>query len=380
LSGDLNRTFPTLRIHLAVSALSFVLIPAGAIFAKHGSSILMVLGLLLTILTAQGQANPLPVQIAFRGQEFVLRSGTKTDRISLKTSETPGPSGPIWPPDRVLYRKDAGYAVWDSRGLSVRQGSWVYTTKLPEIPVSPKLFSREEIEKAKLLIEGGARRAEASGLSGALRDGSTVYFLARWDERGGGPWLEALVAVDLTEPHPKPKLLGRLDGQSLDFAPGKSRLFIRANKPSVWVRNEREWGLARFEPNGNTFEIEAVGERPERVEMVDGRIGWFVSKSEYESRILYRWDSLTLNRRELLETRGSVRLLDAKEPWLAVVHEDEGDFLQNLETGGRLRLLDKPGIQRSAFGVLIWMPAAKPVKAVLYEPTRWDVIGRWERN
>ncbi len=336
----------------------------------------MVFSLLATLTLAQAPLKALPVQVTLRGREFVFRAGDKTNRAPLESAVYPKPASTPWPPERVLFRKDAGYAVWDARGLSVRQGSWVFTTQLSEIPLSPKLFSREEISQTKLLIEGGARKAEASGIVGALRDGPRAYFLAKWDEAGGKTWMEALVSVDLTEEKPKPKLVGRFEGQSLDFTSGKSRLFIRGSKPSVWVRSNEHWGLAQYDPEG-AFVFEAIGDRPEAIEKVDERVGWFVGKTEYGSRILFRWDALTLNRRELIETRGTIRLMDERTPWIAVVHEDEGSFLQNVETGGRVRLPANPGFRRTAFGVLVWSPAAKPTEATLYETTRWDAIGKW---
>lgn len=337
----------------------------------------MILALALTIASTQNPPNPFPVQIAPRGREFVLRAGSKVDRVPVEATVYPPVPKAHWPTERVLFRRDAAYAVWDSRGLSVRQGSWVFTTHLPEIPLTPKLFSREEILETKKLIDGKVRKADASGVVGAVRDGTRVFFLVKWDEADGQTWLEALVSVDLTEDKPKPKLVGRFEALTLNLNPDKSRLFIRDRQIATWVRSDESWGLARYDPQSDAFGYEVVGERPEAVELVDDRIGWFIGRTEFGSKIFYRWDLKSLNRRELAETRGTIRLMSARTPWVAVIHEDEGAFLQNLETGGRNRLPPSPAFRWTAFGVLVWTPAVKPTKAILYDADRWDVIGRW---
>ena len=318
------------------------------------------------------------ITIAPHGHEFVLRSGSKSDRVS---HWPPAPSKPKpWPTEKVLFRKDAAFAVWDSRGLSVRQRSWVFTSQLTEIAVTPKLFSKEEIDVTKRLLAEGRRRLAASGVVGAMRDGAVVYFLAQWREKDGKPWLEALVKVDLNEPKPKPQLVGKFGGMSLDLRPGNSRLFVRDEKPCIWSQSETNWGLESFDPDTKVFDLKPVGGKADTIELGAGRIGWFVERTEHPSRVLGRWDSVTLNRRDLVETRGTIRLLADRSPWIAVLHEDEGAVLQNLETGGRLLLPDSSGFEWSAFGVLVWSPRGKPVKAILYEPSRWTELARWPAN
>jgi hypothetical protein len=320
----------------------------------------------------QGQSAP---AIAFKNDAFTLKSGPKTESVPLRLEPQEPPAK--WPPERLLFRKDAAYAVWDSRGLAVRQKDWVYLTKLAEVPTSPRIFSREEILETKARLERGERKLEASGLSGGYRDGNHVFLLARWDERDGKPWLEALFRVDLTEPKPKPKLLGKFAGLSLDLRPGRSRLFPRDGKPAIWMRGETEWGLGIFDPGRTTFEARRVGGELETAEIVEGRIGWCIERTDHPSRIFSRWDTATLSKRELLETRGRVRLLGPGEPWIAVVNEDGGAFLHNVETGARLRLPRDPGFRQTTFGVLVWTPANRPSSARLFEPSRFDELAAW---
>lgn len=330
---------------------------------------------ILVLTTTPAVQNEGEISIAPHGREFVLRSGSKSDRVPLSP---PAPRMPKpWPTEKVLFRKDAAFAVWDSRGLSVRQRSWVFTSQLTEIALTPKLFSKEEIEVTKRLLAEGKRRLAASGVVGAMRDGAVVYFLAQWRETDGRPWLEALVKVDLSDPKPKPQLVGKFGGMSLDLRPGKSRLFVRDERPCIWSKSETTWGLESFDPDTNVFDLKPVGGKADTIELGAGRIGWFVERTEHPSRILGRWDSVTLNRRDLVETRGTIRLLADRPPWIAVIHEDEGAVLQNLESGGRFLLPDSAGFDWCAFGVLVWTPREKPAKAVLYEPSRWAELSRW---
>lgn len=319
----------------------------------------------------------LPVKIAVRGNDFRLTTLTKSDQIPIRTSTLESDKPKQWPAGRVMFRKDDAYAVWDSRGLTTRKGDWVHTSQLTEIPVSPKIFTRDEIVQTNLLVQGGARKRQASGLSGAFRVGSKVYFLFRW-ETEGERWLEALSVVDLADERPKSRLAGRFAGLSLDVNPGENRLFLHEGKLAVWMKTDEYWGLETFEPDSETFDSKRLGGMLESAGMASDKLGWFVERTSHPSRVLGRFHTSLLHRRDLVETRGSVRLMDARSPWIAVVHDDPGVYLQNLETGSRLRLPADPGFRWSSFGVVVWSPRIKPKSATLYDPARWTRLGAWK--
>lgn len=317
----------------------------------------------------------LPVKIAVRGNQFELISGAKKDRIPIQSSSVEPPKTKSWPGEKVQFRKDDAYAVWDSRGLTTRNGNWVHSSQLTEIPVSPKIFSRDEIVQTNLLVQGGERKRAVSNLLGAFRIGTRVYFLFQWENAEGNPWLEALSVVDLADERPKSRLVGRFAGKSLNLPPGENRIFLYKGKLAVWIKTEEYWGLGTLEPEAETFDAERMGGILEAIGLASNKLGWFVERTEHPSHVLGRFHTSLLHRRDLVETRGTVRLMDARSPWIAVIHDDPGVYLQNLETGARLRLPADPGIRWSAFGVVVWSPRTKPKTATLYEPGRWTKLG-----
>lgn len=317
----------------------------------------------------------LPVQIAMRGNRFHLTSGAKRDQVPIQSAILDAPEPKKWPEKRLMFRKDDAYAVWDARGLTTRNGAWVHSSQLTEIPVSPKIFTKDEIVQTNLLVQGGQRKRAASHLLGALRDGTKVYLLLRWDETDGNPWLEAVSVVDLADERPKSRLVGRFPGFSLDLRPGENRFFLREGKISVWMQAEEYWGLGTLETETEAFDSVRVGSQLESIGLANDKLGWFVERTEHPSQVLGRFHTSLLHRRDLVETRGTVRLMDPRTPWIVVIHDDPGVFLQNLETGARMRLPADPGFRWTAFGVLVWSPRAKPVSATLYEPGRWSRLG-----
>jgi len=319
----------------------------------------------------------LPVRVVLQGSRFTLASGPKRDQVPVQSASLEEPESKKWPEGRVMFRKDDAYVVWDSRGLTTRKGAWVHSSFLTEIPVSPKIFTRDEIVQTNLLVQGGERKRTVSNLLGAFRDGTKVYLLLQWLNADNQPWLEALSVVDLADERPKSRLIGRFAGITLPIPPGENRLFLRDGKVAVWMKTDDYWGIGLLDSETETFDSIRVGGQLEAVGTVNDSLGWFVEKTGHPSQVLGRFHRRLLHRRDLVETRGSVRLMDGREPWIAVVHDDPGIFLQNLETGARLKLPTDPGFRWTAFGVLVWSPRIKPSTAVLYEPGRWTRLGEW---
>lgn len=328
-----------------------------------------------TALSTPAPQAQLPVRVVLQGSRFTLVSGAKRDQVPLQTASLDEPSEKKWPDGRVMFRKDDAYAVWDSRGLTTRNGSWVHSSQLTEIPVSPKIFTRDEIVKTNLLVQGGQRKRAASNLLGAFRDGTRVYLLVQWMDSEEKPWLEAISVVDLADERPKSRLIGRFAGTTLPIPPGENRLFLREGKIAVWMKTDEYWGLGLLDTESEAFDSIRVGSQLEAVGLASDRLGWFVERTDHPSQVLGRFHRTLLHRRDLIETRGSVRLMDRREPWIAVVHDDPGVFLQNLETGARIRLPADPGFRWTAFGVLVWSPRTKPTTATLYDPARWSKLG-----
>jgi len=150
---------------------------------------------------------------------FVVRLGAQKADVPIQLPrEKPALS--------VSFRKNQTYAVWDDRGLTIRIGKTAKSTRLEEIAVTPKIFTADEIRETAGLIKAKKRSKKAASLSGARRIGTTVYFLLRWEDSAGKPWMESLVSVDLAKPTFHPTLLARLPGLSLADKPIDDKLIL----------------------------------------------------------------------------------------------------------------------------------------------------------
>src|SRR5579862_5160176 len=193
----------------------------------------------LALLASQPKVDNYTLAL-FEGS-FVVRQGSEVTRVPIKPPE----SKPLLV---VLYRRDKNFAVWDDRGLTLRAGKVAHSYRLAEISVTPKLFSKQEIQKTIDLIHKGMRHKEADSLSGSRRLGKNVYFLARWTDHDKKPWLEALVQVDLSQRHPAPVLLGRFEGFTTADARISDKMFVANGHLCAATRRDHDWGIASYSP------------------------------------------------------------------------------------------------------------------------------------
>jgi len=280
------------------------------------------------------------------------------------------------PPTKVEYRKDDNYAVWDSRGLSIRKGAKSRSTKLPDIPLTPKLFSREEIIRNRELIASGLRSKLASGVSGSRRIGDVVYFLPRWDQRDGAAWLEALIKVDLTGDSVESNLLGKFEGVSLSNTLVGDRLFLRNNLLCAITRKpDGVWGLASFDPSSLQFQFKPMGRDLVEYCVSDNSCVIAEQATTYGSKLLLRVNFDTGLASPLHEFRGNASVLTASGPCVARISTVEGEYLLNLESGSALAIPRDAAARAVQQRVLVWLPNA-PEQAKLYEPMRWNAIAQ----
>lgn len=301
---------------------------------------------------------------------FIVRIGEKRATVPLQLpKERPVLS--------VSFRKDKNYAVWDDRGLTVRIGNVAKSTRLEDIATSPKVFERDEILKTADLIEKKERTRGATALSGAKRVGNLVFFLARWEDRDGKPWLEALVSVDLTEKTFHPKFLARLPGLTLADKKIDDRLFVLSEKLSAVARNGEQWGVTFFNADSQKFEFQEIGRKLESYQPISARIGIFVESTDYGAKVGGRVDLSTFARRNLVEGKGMVKFADTSEPLIALISRGNNVRLLNTDTGAELELLSSVAMRRTNLGLVVWSPFDKPRRAWLYSLERWSPLAEW---
>jgi hypothetical protein len=333
----------------------------------------MIVPLAAALLPALSAAQAPPAeQITLQRfpDRFEVRRGETVERVPIE----PAPEAPR----AIVFRRDDTFAVWDERGLSVRKGERLFTSRLPDVPTSPRVQPRERILQTIPLLESGRRSREASALSGARRLGSDAFFLVRWEESDGAPWLEALMKVDLSADEPRPQFVGRFEGLSLSRNPIGDRLGIRNGALTVLVRTEADvWGEALFEVASGQFDFKPIGAQLESAQHVAADRAFFVERAGPRGRVAGIADLRTGERESLFEVSGEVAFVDERQPALVRIQGERGAFLRNAATGAETPLPESAVVRRVEAGVLVWSPAAAPTGATLFHPDRWDVLARW---
>jgi hypothetical protein len=336
---------------------------------------------LTAVLLALGLSLQAEAKLDYRNGDFIIRSNGATLRAVATPANDFDPrsdQGLNKPLNRIVFRKDDAFAVWDSRGLSVRKAGRLFSTRLPEIALTRKLFSVDEILTTRTLIFMQFRNPLADRLLGARRVGSKAYFLIGWTDASGQSWLEALVSVDLDAEQPRPSLVGRFPGRAARMSGDPNRLRLVDGAPSAIITDaEGRWGLSRLVGEEGAFDFAPLGSSLESVRIHSGGLGSFVEATPYGSRILGRFDLRHKAAKRLMETRGLPALLDLETPWLAIAHEEGGAWLHNLDSGAKLRLPEPCGLRRTKLGLLVWSPRINPTSATLFEVDRCEPIASW---
>lgn len=272
------------------------------------------------------------------------------------------------------------WAVWDERGLTSRDGEWTHSTRLEEVAVTPKLFSKSEIEANVAAFAKGERKRGATRLTGYALIGTIVYAEGQWVDQSGAVWLEALVKVDLNQERPKASLVGRLPGRTFDAPEPIASVQGRLGVVKVV---EGAWGIALWSPTESPDEAGVESEfRPLGRGLTHfawgapGRTLVFVEKTAYGTYLAGRADVTTFFRRNLTESR-SVTSVISGEPAVVRLERERGFVLRSLETGAEMAVAADAGLRSTPHGVLVWTPSTTPEQAALYEVARWRGLASW---
>lgn len=373
---DVHGGIPSLGIHLLIQAFSVFRVPATTILTVHAfPRILLPLALVSAIASSSfGQTETKPVtprsdspnkiSVELQGRDFIIRDAGGEQRISSQNSTSR--------PPRIVYRKDANYAVWDSRGLSVRKGERVASTHLVDVVLSPKLFSGDEISQTEGLLEAGSRTKQASALSGSIRIENKVYFLPRWEQSDHSTWLEALEEVDLSGDSLSPKLEGKFSGITMAKKRIDNQLFVEGGRiAAITTRSSGEWGLAAYDPNTGAFDFKPLG-----VNLVGawktGKVILAVERTDYGTKTISRVDPSSGNRQIVGEFSGEATLV-CDAPFILRISSRSGEILRNVDTAAELRIQRTTGVACGGKYVVIW-PRKSLNGAIVYEPTDWTRV------
>lgn len=310
--------------------------------------------------------------LSFENDRFLVQKNKTVETVPVRLPKDP-------PKERVNFRRDNKFAVWDDRGLTIRVGKKVHSTKLTDIATSPKVQTREEIRAALDAMKRHDRRKQVTGLSGAVRVGTDVYFLVRWDTKKGTPWLEVLVKVDLAAKAPTPSLVGKFSGFSLGEGTQDDKLFLLGGRPAAITRGKEAWGIARYDVKEQKASFDDLGKSLVSYIPLTNRLIAFVEKTTHGTVLVGRADLITLSRKEFMEDRGTVKFLDSQQPPIAIVTGPNGGKLHNTDSGAELSLEGSFAARRTQSGIVVWTPYQNPTQAWLYDPTRWDSVAKWAK-
>lgn len=308
-----------------------------------------------------------PVSLVYRDQAFVVRIAGQSHTIGTG----------VQPVSRIVHKSGERFAVWDERGITVRDGDHVVSARLEDAALSPRLFSREDILKARDLIDSGRRQKKPANLAGTLLAGTVAYFLPRWEDVDGKPWLEALYSVDLSQPRPVPKLEGKFEGFTV--TPGREGLGLYDGSVFAITRSGERWGYSFFVPSTGGFGYLAKGSRAETVARLSNTTALVVEQSEYGTHLVKRFHLPSGTSRLAAEVRGIVKLVSASPPVIDV-DGPQGRILRNLDSGAERAQARGTPVVGIAGHVLVWTPRENPDLGILYNPADWSKVAEWKRT
>lgn len=329
----------------------------------------MTVTALLISLTLQAQTLDKP-SVQYYQHEFQIRSHGKQEHIPLD-----GP--PITIPPFVAFRKNDAFAVWDDRGLTVRKGPKASSSRLPDIAVSPHAFARDEILRTIRKVRSGEYSKNATALSGAKRIGKDVFFLLRWEDRSSKPWAEALVQVDLEDPNPQPRLLGRFEGLSTASKSIDDKLQILHGRLAIVERTENSWGLSTYDPETQRFRTQAMGGKLISFVPVNTTQGLFVEISSYGTQIAGRVDLENGTRKIFYEGRERVQFADLQSPPIILATSNGKTKLVNGSTGSVRMIPFEAQAKRAENSILVFSPIEEPTVVWQLDPESWATLFTW---
>lgn len=329
----------------------------------------MTLSALILSLALQTQANDKPT-VQYYQETFEIRFRRNVVKVPVKIGAEIGPRF-------LAFRKNDAFAVWDERGLTIRRGDKAISTHLPEIPVSPKAFPREEILKTIGRIRSGECTKEAAGLSGAKRIGKDVYFLARWEDKDGKPWAEALVQTDLNAEKPRSQFLGRFVGLSSATKQIDDKLMVVHGQLAVFTHTHDSWGISTYDPATKEFKTQPIGATLVSFSPLGQNQALFVETSLYGTTIAGRVDTDTGTRKILYEGREQVRFLDVFSPEIVLASSGTKTKLVNCVTGAVRVIPYSIDARRVVDDILLWSKPDDPSAAWLMSPEGWSTLATW---
>lgn len=328
---------------------------------------------MISVLLCQLVMGQAPPVLTFRDGQFDI-AGPAT---SIKVPAQPPESISIFPADRLTLTYSGRDITLDRSGIGVKAANGrVDFSRLPAVATSNRLFSLSEIASIRSEVAAGRRTEGFNAVSGYEYIGSTLYLLLRWEESDRKPWLEALVAYDMSQPTLQARLVGRVSGFSYANGTVDDRLENIGGDLAAVTQKDGEWGVARWSISQAAASWSSFGPAPATVRMQPGAPRAFGLKpTAYGTTVVTVAHLDTGQSFAAAEVRGSIKGI--LQPSYLDWKEGSQKVLRNLETGAELRpYWDSQAVHTSA-GLLVWWPAVQPRRATLYDADTFRPLSTW---
>jgi hypothetical protein len=310
-------------------------------------------------------------KLAFAGGAFVISEGEDKLTVPLSAADPPAQ----FKGDKLNMRLGDTLITFDKSGLGIRyRGKGGFTT-LAYMSTSPKIFSTEEIVRNAELAKSGERPARVSAVSGFEVVNDRLYLLLRWDDKSGKPWLETLVDVDTSGDAPKINLIGRFGGFSYTSGPVCDELYSTGTKLFVVLRGVDGLALGTCDTLQGTTAFKKLAPIVDECHRF-GSLFYTVTKTPHGMKSVGIVNPVPERFRTVLETRGEI----ARSSLTSALAVKEGGHISLFAfvSGAKLPIEDGSGFAETTFGVLVWSPKSKPVRATLRETETWAAISEWK--
>lgn len=310
--------------------------------------------------------------LTYRNGNFEIKSADRTINVESEQDATM----PIFPADRLTLSYSGKEISFDSRGIGVANNGKFAYSKLPDIATTTKLFSSKEIAETKKLIDAGKRQAGFTGLSGYEYVDDTLYLLLRWEDSSEKPWLEALVAYDMTAPTVQAKLIGKFEGFSYAKGIVDDKLENMEGGLAALARKGNDWGLSIYNLTTKKSIFRNFGPAATAVRMAPGApVAVGLRATSYGSTVVSIADIASGKSRSVAEIRGAIKGI--VEPNYLQWKKGDQSYITNLNTGAELKPAKDYSSVNTKMGLLVFWPSDAPRRATLYEPTSFRPISTW---
>lgn len=332
--------------------------------------------ILASLILAQTPVTPPPAAptLAFRDGFFLISDASGTTKVNSR----------VWGKARPTeFSLKAGSATvnWLNRAMVVKATpkSKSVTYRFSDFPTNPAFFSEEEVDNLNSQVVLKSRTKEVSALSGWEVQGSNLFVLLRWEDRGGNPWAEGLFTADLSK---TPIKFRPLAGGSKVFSIAETsiddQLVTSGSSLTFVAEKDGDYGVAAFDSGNTVFNFNPHWTQKPII------TGWnssrtsvgFIEPTRYKSNVIGFVGVTPNSRVNLAESRDAVSYPGDTFDILMITRPDSV-ILRTADSGLELRLPATVGVRNVAQGVLVWLPKTNPTTAALYTKTSLRSISKW---